>query len=80
MLNDIIEEWMDLDMEPKPDSSQWTTSTNKFEDEKTLKWDAKGEGICFSLRCSIFWVIVVGSSGKLVDLQCEERISEEEMR
>ena len=36
MVNDIIEELMDLDMEPKPESFWWT-STCKAEDEVTLK-------------------------------------------
>ena len=34
-MNDIIEELLDLDMEPKPESLWWT-STHKHEDKRTL--------------------------------------------
>ena len=36
MVNDIIEELLDLDMEPKPESLWWTSSTHKHEDMRTL--------------------------------------------
>ena len=36
MVNDIIEELLDLDMEPKPESLWWT-STYKGEDMRTLR-------------------------------------------
>ena len=35
MVNDIIEELLDLDMEPKPESLWWTR-THKHEDMRTL--------------------------------------------
>ena len=35
MVNDIIEELLDLDMEPKPESL-WRTSTHEHEDMSTL--------------------------------------------
>ena len=36
VVNDLIEELLDLDMEPKQESLWWT-STHKDEDERTLK-------------------------------------------
>ena len=36
MVNDIIEELLGLDMEPKPESLWWT-STHKHEDMQTLR-------------------------------------------
>ena len=36
MTNDIIEELLDLDMEPKPESLRWT-STHKDEEKTTLR-------------------------------------------
>ena len=36
MVNDIIAEFMDLDMEPKPESLWWT-SRHTAEDEETLQ-------------------------------------------
>ena len=42
MVNDIIEELMNLDMEPKPESLWWR-STDKEEEEMTLKVGCRGE-------------------------------------
>ena len=42
MVDEIIEELMDLDMEPKIDSLWWT-STIKDEDKLTLKVKCKGK-------------------------------------
>ena len=42
MVNDIIEELMDPDMDPKPESLWWT-STCKDEIERTLKIECKGK-------------------------------------
>ena len=36
MVNDVIEELLDLDMEPNPESLWWT-STHKHEDMRTLR-------------------------------------------
>ena len=40
MMNDIIEELLDLNMEPKPESLWWT-STNKHEDMRTLRVEGR---------------------------------------
>ena len=40
-MNDIIEELLDLDMEPKPES-MWWTSTHKHEDMKTFRVGSRG--------------------------------------
>ena len=42
MANDIIEELLDLDMEPKPETLRWTC-TRKDEDERTLKVWSRGK-------------------------------------
>ena len=42
MVNDLIEELMDLDMEPKPEWLWWT-STDKAEDGVLLKVGGRGE-------------------------------------
>ena len=42
MVNDIIEELLDLDMEPKPESPWWT-STHKHEDMTTLRVGSRGK-------------------------------------
>ena len=41
-VNDIMEELLDLDMEPKPESLWWT-SINKDEDMTTLKVGNRGK-------------------------------------
>ena len=41
MVNDIFEELLDLDMEPKPESL-WRTSTHKHEDMTTLRVGRRG--------------------------------------
>ena len=43
MANDIIEELLDLDMEPKPESVWWT-STSKCEIMTTLRVGSRGKG------------------------------------
>ena len=42
MVNEINEELTDVDMQPKPESLWWT-STNKEEDERTLKAGSRGK-------------------------------------
>ena len=42
MVNDIIEELLDLDMEPKPESLWWT-SAHKHEDLTTLRVGSRGK-------------------------------------
>ena len=41
MVNDVIDELMDSDMEPKPESLQWTSTYR--EDQRTLKVGSRGE-------------------------------------
>ena len=53
MVNHVIQELMDLDMEPKP-VTFWWTSTYKADGGKTLQVGGKGKvGRCRSLRSSI---------------------------
>ena len=53
MINDIIEEFLDLDLEPKAESLWWM-STYKEEDKSTLKMGSEGKvGIC---RSSWRWI------------------------
>ena len=53
MVNDIMEELMDLDMEPKPWS--WWTSTHEAQVGATWRWDARAKvGRCF---CGSFRIV-----------------------
>ena len=69
MVNDIIEELLDLDMEPTL-ASLWWTSTHQHEDMETLRVGAEAEsgicqsGICHSVRISMYWVTVFIRDGK----------------
>ena len=59
MVNDIIEELLDLDMEPKLASLCWT-NTEKDEDVATLKVGSRERklGTCPSWRYSMSWAVV----------------------
>ena len=65
MMNDIIEELLDLDMEPKLESLWWTT-TYREEDVTALKVRSReGKlGTCQSLRYLMSWAIVSDEVGK----------------
>ena len=60
MVNDIIEELMDPDMEPKPMSLCWTR-TCKEEDVTTPE---RQSGTCLSNRCSMSWATGFGGMGR----------------
>ena len=49
MANDIIEELLDLDMEPKPESLWWTSTYRDVECGRGKNW-----GDCRSLRCLVW--------------------------
>ena len=57
MVNDVIEELLDLDMEPKPESLWWT-STYEEEEKLTLQVRERGKnGIYLSSKSSMYWGI-----------------------
>ena len=53
MVNGIIEELMDLDLEPKPESLLWT-STHKHEDTTTLRVGSRGRAWELPFREVVF--------------------------
>ena len=66
MVNDIIEELLNLDMEPKPESLWWMSSYEE-EDQVTLKvWEEEeGKiGTCLSGRSSRYWCIAFNVMGR----------------
>ena len=52
MVNDVIEELMDLDMEPKPESLWWTSS---YEEEEKLTLEVSGRRTVRSLLFKDFF-------------------------
>ena len=64
IVNHIIEELLNLDVEPKPESLWWT-STHKEADERQLTVGSGGKiGICRSLTRLISWAIAFAGLGK----------------
>ena len=70
IVNDIIEELMDLDMEPKPEPLWWT-STHKDEDMTTFR--VGGHGSSFFAKSLKSWdtvIIGMGRDSKVANAPC----------
>ena len=63
MVNDIIEELLDVDMEPKPESLWWI-STHKHEDMRTLLVGGRDRVCCFFVKSWMCWGSVFHRDGK----------------